>query len=137
MINMRTIYGQTVPWRATVSQWKAMMVLKQKNIKDTRNTVSLMLSELVMRPESSPWSTFFFKKFIYCNWRLITSQYCGGFGHTLTWLSHGCTCVSPSSTPLPSPSGLSQGTSFEWPALCVELALVIYFTSGNIHPTFF
>ena len=26
--------------------------------------------------------------------RLITLQYCGGFCHTLTWISHGCTCVS-------------------------------------------
>ena len=136
MINMRTIYEQTVPSRATVRQWKAMMVLKQKNIKDARDTVSLMLSEIVICPESSPWSIFFFK-FIYCNWRLITLQYCGGFGHTLTWISHGCTRVPPSSAPLPSPSGLSQSTSFECPALCIELALVIYFTSGNIHSTFF
>ena len=29
------------------------------------------------------------------NWRLITLQYCGGFCHTLTWISHGCTCVFP------------------------------------------
>ena len=27
------------------------------------------------------------------NWRLITLQYCSGFCHTLTWISHGCTCV--------------------------------------------
>ena len=27
---------------------------------------------------------------------LITSQYCGGFCHTSTWISHGCTCVPPS-----------------------------------------
>ena len=32
--------------------------------------------------------------FIYFNWRLITLQYCRGFCHTLTWISHGCTCVS-------------------------------------------
>ena len=31
------------------------------------------------------------------------------------------------------PSGLSQRTSFECPAPCIELALVIYFTYGNIH----
>ena len=29
----------------------------------------------------------------YFNWRLITLQYCGGFCHTLTWISHGCTHV--------------------------------------------
>ena len=32
------------------------------------------------------------KILIYFNWRLITLQYCG-FSHTLTWVSHGCTCV--------------------------------------------
>ena len=30
-----------------------------------------------------------FLKFIYFNWRLITLQYCSGFCHTLTWISHG------------------------------------------------
>ena len=29
----------------------------------------------------------------YFNWRLITLQYCGGFCHTFTWISHGCTGV--------------------------------------------
>ena len=43
---------------------------------------------------NSPYSFFFFNLFIYFNWRLITLQYCGGFCHTLTWISHGCTCVS-------------------------------------------
>ena len=27
------------------------------------------------------------------NWRLITLKYCGGFCHTFTQISHGCTCV--------------------------------------------
>ena len=40
---------------------------------------------------------FFF--LIYFNWRLIALQYCGGFGHTLTWISHGCISV-----PHPKPS---------------------------------
>ena len=31
--------------------------------------------------------------FIYFNWRQITLQYCNGFCHTLTWVSHGYTCV--------------------------------------------
>ena len=30
---------------------------------------------------------------IYFNWRLITLQYCSGFCHMLTWISHGYTCV--------------------------------------------
>ena len=33
----------------------------------------------------------------------------------------------------PHPSGLSQCTSFECPASCIRLALVIYFTYGNTH----
>ena len=75
---------------------------------------------------------------IYFNWRLITLQYCSGFHHTLTWISHGCTCVPLSQTLLPSPSachpsGLSQCTSFEYPVSCIKLGLVIYLTYGNIH----
>ena len=31
--------------------------------------------------------------FFFFNWRLITLQYCSGFCHKLTWISHGCTCV--------------------------------------------
>ena len=40
---------------------------------------------------------FFFFNF---NWRLISLQYCGGFCHTFTWISHGYTCV-----PHPIPQG--------------------------------
>ena len=36
---------------------------------------------------------FFFFSFIFISWRLITSQHCSGFGHTLTWISHGVTCI--------------------------------------------
>ena len=69
-----------------------------------------------------------FFKLINFNWRLITSQYCGGFYNTLTRISHRCTCV-----PHPSqPSGLSQCTDFECPVSCIKLGLLIYFTYGNI-----
>ena len=37
------------------------------------------------------------------NWRLITLQYCG-FCHTLTWISHGCTCVPHPDPPSYLPS---------------------------------
>ena len=36
---------------------------------------------------------FNFFSFIFISWRLITLQYCSGFCHTLTWISHGFTCV--------------------------------------------
>ena len=39
----------------------------------------------------------------------------------------------PPSPPQLYPSELSQNTGFECPASCIELALVIYFTNGNIH----
>ena len=81
--------------------------------------------------------SFFFKKFIYFNWTLVISHYCSGFCHTLTWISHGCTC-SPSWNPLrlPSPShpsGSSQCTSPEHPVSCIEPGLAICFTDDNIH----
>ena len=40
-----------------------------------------------------------FFKLICFNWKLITLQYCSGFHHTTTRISHGCTCV-----PHPEPS---------------------------------
>ena len=42
---------------------------------------------------SSHATEAFFFLIIYFNWRLITLPYCSGFCHTLTWVSHGWTCV--------------------------------------------
>ena len=56
----------------------------------------------------------FFFPFIFISWRLITLQYCSGFCHTLTWISHGFTCIphpnAPSPPSPPDPSGSSQCT---------------------------
>ena len=38
-----------------------------------------------------PYFRYFFFSFIFISWRLITSQHCSGFCHTLTWISHGVT----------------------------------------------
>ena len=51
---------------------------------------------------------FFFFSFIFISWRLITLQYCCGFCHTLTWISHGFTCVSH-----PDPPSQRYGSSFK------------------------
>ena len=56
-----------------------------------------------------PLSPFYL--FIFISWRLITLQYCSSFCHTLTWISHGFTCIlhpdPPSHLPLhPIPLGL-------------------------------
>ena len=64
---------------------------------------------------STYWSVFFAQRaeifflffvfsFIFISWKLITLQYCSGFCHTLTWISHGFTCIPhpdpPSHLPL-------------------------------------
>ena len=63
------------------------------------------------------YSFFFFFSF-FISWRLITLKYCSGFCQTLTWISHGFTCVPHCDPPLlplsPShPSGSSQCNSPE------------------------
>ena len=80
---------------------------------------------------------FFLTLIIYFNWRLIILQYCSGFCHTLTWISHGCTCVphpeSPSHLP---PYSIPQGrpSALALSAIsCIALGLVVYFTYGNKH----
>ena len=35
------------------------------------------------------------------SWRPITLQYCSGFCHTLTWISHGVTCIPHPDPPSP------------------------------------
>ena len=73
----------------------------------------------------------FFCKLIYFNWRLTTLQYCSGFCHTFTRISHGCTCVphpehpshlpphpNPQSCPsAPTLSTLSQASNLGWPSI--------------------
>ena len=82
------------------------------------------------------FSHMFFKN-IYFNWRVITLQYCDGFG--IYRLNQPPVHICPpilNSCPPPSPpflSGLSQSTGFECAASFIELALVIYFTYSNIH----
>ena len=56
-------------------------------------------------------AVYFMFFFFLISWKLITLQYCSGFCHTLTWISHGYTCIPhpnpPSHLPLhPIPLGL-------------------------------
>ena len=71
------------------------------------------------------------------SWRLITLQYCSGFCHTLTWISLGYTCISPSQSPLTS---LSTPSLWVFPVYqvralvsCIQPGLVICFTLDSIH----
>ena len=55
-------------------------------------------------------------------------------GMNQPWVYMCPTILNPPPPPSPShSSGLSQSTSFGFPASCIEFALVIYFTCGNIH----
>ena len=53
------------------------------------------------------FSVSFFFPFIFIGWRLITLQYCSGFCHTLTRISHGVTCI-------PLPLGLPSASNLGW-----------------------
>ena len=73
--------------------------------------------------------TFFFHLFLF-SWRLITSQYCRGFCHTLTWISHGFTCVPhpdppsrlpPHPIPLSLPSAPALSTCLMHPTWAGDL----------------
>ena len=90
-------------------------------------------------------SVFFF---FYFNWRLITLQYCGGFCHTFTWISHGCTCVphpDPSSHLPPHPipqshpsapalSTLSHASKLDWRSVSHMLNIHVSMLFSQIIP---
>ena len=69
---------------------------------------TLMCNEWTAAPFRLPprlcWELMscFFKKINYFNWRQITLQNCSDFCRTLTWISHGCTCVPHPEPPPPT-----------------------------------
>ena len=98
-------------------------------------------------PSSPPPPTFLFQmymllnfiffSFIFISWRLITLQYCSGFCHTLTWISHGFTCVPHPETPSHLPPHLilwiipvHQPRAL---VSCIQPGLAICITPDNIH----
>ena len=79
---------------------------------------------------------FLFFPFIFISWRLINLQYCGGFCHTLAWISYGFTCVPhpepPSHLPphpIPLSSPLHQPRAL---VSCIQPGLAICFTLDSI-----
>ena len=79
---------------------------------------------------------FFFFPFIFISWRLITLQYCSGFCHTLTWISHGFTCVphlDPPPASLSTPSLWVFQVHQPWALVsCIQPGLVICLTLDSI-----
>ena len=82
-------------------------------------------------------SLFIFFSFIFISWGLITLQYCSGFCHTLTWISHGFTCV-----PHPNPPYHLPFHPIPWVfpvhqararISCIQPGLLICFAIDNIH----
>ena len=49
------------------------------------------VGQAAARQNRNVFSWLFLKKIV--NWRIIASQYCTGFCHTTTWISHKYTCV--------------------------------------------
>ena len=76
--------------------------------------------------------------FIYCNWKLITLQYCSSFLPYIHMNQPWVYMCSQSWTPFPPPSpshpsGSPQCTSPEHPVSCIKHGLAICFTYDNIH----
>ena len=88
-------------------------------------------------PASVSFLSFFLFSFIFISWRVNTLQYCSGFCHTLTWISHGFTCVphlNPPPTSLPIPSLWVIPVHQPWALVsCIQPGLVICFRRDNIY----
>ena len=72
---------------------------------------------------------FIFFPIIFISWRLITLQYCCGFSHTLTWISHGFTCVPHPETPSqlpPHPISLGHPSALALSTCLVHQTLTGY-----------
>ena len=94
-------------------------------------TLHLVMSVIIL---SFIFLIFIFS-FIFISWKLITLQYCRGFYHTLTWISHGFTCVphpSPPSNlpphpiPLGLPSARALSTCLMHPTWAWDSHLIVY-----------
>ena len=109
-------------------QCSVISYLCEKDWEPTTRVMSEELSSVFKKPtlkcklsvvETTVY--FFFFSFIFISWRLITSQHCSGFCHTLTWISHGVTCNPhpdpPTHLPLhPIPLGLPSAPG---PSTCL------------------
>ena len=123
-----TILAWRIPWTKEPGRLQSKG-LQRVGHEWATNTVSERLTFLqdhpvlvTYRAMSICWDFFFFFfPFIFISWRLITLQYCSGFCHTLTWISHGVTGIPhpdpPSHLPLyPIPLGFPSAPG---PSTCL------------------
>ena len=106
---------------------------------------SLLKAVVVMICFNRKINSFFV--FIF-NWRLVTLQYCIGFCHTLTWISHRCTCVPhfeppshlpPHPIPLGHPSApalstLSHASNLDWRSVSHMIIYIFQCYCKSSHP---
>ena len=92
----------------------------------------------------SPFTHIFF----FFNWRLIALQYCSSLCHTLTWISHGCTCVPhpeppshlpPHPIPLGHPSApalstLPHALNLDWQSVSFMVIYMLTMLFSQIIP---
>ena len=110
-----------------------------------------LLRAITLNHLALSWARLFKKKklFIYFNWRLITLQYCSGFCHTLTQISHRCTCVPHPENPshlLPHPipqgrpsalvlSALSHALNLDWRSIAyIVMYMFQCYSLKSSHP---
>ena len=107
--------GERGEWKSLtwLRDWTATIIIVLKNIFKLFCLIHnlILLPTLKSETNYSTWKILevekyfdIFFSFIFISWRLITLQYCSGFCHTLTWISHGFTCIPhpdpPSHLPL-------------------------------------
>ena len=104
------------------------VVHQSQSIIGIHRSLQFWISFPFRSPQSTEQSSFhcflFLIQIICFNWRIITVQYCDGFCHISTLMSHRYTCVphilKPHSPPsLPYSHEWFQSTAFECPALCI------------------
>ena len=113
---------------------------ERKCCKHEKRPVQRQVSSRVLRALRKSHKCFFFLSiffsFIFIIWKLITLQYCSGFCHTLTWISHGFTRVphpDPPSRlpPHPIPLGLPSAPALSW---CIQLRMHPTWAGDLFHP---
>ena len=133
------------PWSTEWSRAKANRVLPRERTGHIKHPLPITQEKTVhmyitrwstlksdwlysLQPKMEKLFIIFFKfhfilffPFIFISWRLITLQYYSGFCHTLTWISHGFTCVPHPEPPFhlpphPIPLGLPSAPA---PSTCL------------------